>query len=134
MPSDTVFLTVCAENRGNDSGEWLASDADARQAARRPLSTVLVTNPVPGQVIDMSSIGMGLESRQAIRVSGEKVFTLASGTTRAQVLGEVRWCKLSGTKQMANGEVAPLYRCGIRFRDDISSFLTRNGPQIDQRI
>lgn len=82
----------------------------------------------------MSAVGMGLESRVAIRVSVENVFTLASGTTRAQVRGKVRWCKLAGTKQMANGEVAPLYRCGIEFRDDISSFLTRNGPQIDRHI
>jgi hypothetical protein len=77
---------------------------------------------------------MGLESREAIQVSVENLFTLASGTTRAKVRGEVRWCKFAGTRAMSNGEVAPLYRCGIEFRDDISSFLTRNGPQVDKRI
>ncbi len=125
---------MCPINGVDESGEWLAGESDARNSQRRALSTVLVTNPVPGQVIDMSADGMGLESREAIRVSAENLFTLASGTTRAQVRGEVRWCKLAGTKQMSNGEVAPLFRCGIAFRDDISSFLTRNGPQADRRL
>lgn len=125
---------MCANGRIDDSGAWLPVDVDVRTSRRKPLSTVLVTNPVPAQVIDISARGMGLESREAIRVSVENLFTLASGTTRAQVLGEVKWCKLAGTKQMSNGEVAPLFRCGIEFRDDVSSFLSRNGPPIDSRI
>jgi hypothetical protein len=82
----------------------------------------------------MSAAGMGLESREAIKLVGESLFTIASGSTRAQVLGEVRWCKMAGTKVTANGEVAPLYRAGIAFRDDISGFLTRNGPQVGRQV
>jgi len=125
---------VCAAKNNDESGEWLPVEEDSRESERKPLSTVLVTNPVPAQVTDISARGMGLESRQAIRVSIENLFTLASGTTRAQVLGQVKWCKLAGTRPMSNGEIAPLYRCGIEFRDDVSSFLSRNGPQIDSRI
>ncbi len=131
---DTIGAIVSAKKRRDQSGEWLAGESEARATVRRSLNTILITNPVPGQVIDMSASGMGLESREAIKSLGESLFTLASGSTRAQVLGEVRWSKLSGTKQMPNGEVAPLYRTGIAFRDDISGFLTRNGPQVDRRI
>jgi len=125
---------MCSTKRLDDSGEWVAGEAEARSNHRRPLNTILLTNPVPGQVVDMSASGMGLESREAIKVSVENLFTLASGSTRAQILGEVRWCKLAGTKPLPNGEVAPLYRAGIVFRDDVSSFLTRNGPQVDRMM
>ena len=74
---------MSSRRRPNDSGEWLAGESDARSAQRRPLSTILITNPVPGQVVDMSPLGMGLESREAIPVSAENLFTLASGSTRA---------------------------------------------------
>lgn len=90
-----------------------------------------MTNPVPAQVVDINATGIGVESRAPMSLAGERLFTLASGRARAKILGRVRWCRLSGTQALVDGEVAPLYRSGIEFLDDIRAFVRRNAPTID---
>lgn len=90
-----------------------------------------MTNPVPAQVVNLSATGIGVESNSPMKLTGEGLFTLASGRARAKIMGRVRWCKLSGTKALFDGEVAPLYRSGIQFVDDTQGFVRRNAPNIN---
>lgn len=104
--------------------------SEAREHDRKPLKEVLVTNPVPAQVVNISATGMGVESRAPMKPTGQSLFTLASGRARAKIMGRVRWCKLAGTKALLDGEVAPLYLSGIEFVDDVQGFVRRNAPII----
>ena len=68
-----------------------------------------------GRVVDLSVGGLGLETTTGVRIGSRHSFTVAVGERPFRVEGEVRWCRLTQTIGRGEGEVAPIYRAGIRF-------------------
>ncbi len=69
---------------------------------------------IAGRVVDLSSHGMAMESTSPLRVGGRYRLCLAAGgEKRVPVVATVRWCRLTATRRLASGEVAPLYRAGL---------------------
>lgn len=96
---------------------WINGDTEMRRYQREPGTGFSVKNPVPGVVLDISATGLGIECGTSLEVLKPHLFTLSIGTSRAKVMGEVRWCRLTRTRLLPNGDPAPVYRAGIAFVD-----------------
>ena len=85
---------------------------DARAHSRRAVAGVLLETPIPGQIIDLSEGGLGVESGQPLEVHHQFVFRLKTRHGRPEFRGEVRWCRLKSVGS-EDGATAPVYRSGI---------------------
>lgn len=91
----------------------LDDPADRRRKSRRMADSTFVVGSVSGRLVDVSEWGLGLEAQQPLPVLKEGTFTLGISKARPQFQGEIRWCRLIGTAESANGEQSPIYRAGI---------------------
>ena len=90
---------------------------DERRHLRDPAIGFNLKNPVAGRVIDVSQWGLGIESPRPLNLGDRYPFSFAVGSLNAKVWGEIRWCKLVGTKALDSGDPAPIYRLGVEFVD-----------------
>ena len=104
-----------AETKVKASGFWVAGAAEARRHYRKFVDGIVLADPVPGRLLDISEAGMGVETRSPLPVRGRKEFILASGSRSRAIRGEVRWCRLTDTIPLPHGERASVYRSGIAF-------------------
>ena len=65
------------------------------------------------RVLDLGPAGAHIETTSALRVGAPYAFTLEISGSSRRVRGRVRWCRLVGTRAVASGEQAPVYRAGI---------------------
>jgi len=89
-----------------------------RRHDRRQVSQVYLFNPVPGRVVDLCASGLGVETRDALPLSKQDLFSIGDDAmVRAKIRGHVRWCRLARTESRANGDVISIYRSGVEFTE-----------------
>jgi len=94
---------------------------DERRRRRGRAISCVLRNPVPGEVIDISRDGLGIECTRPLQVFTRYPFTLGIGSSaKARKEGEVRWCRLTATGIAETGEPILVYRAGIAFVDSDS--------------
>ena len=86
-----------------------------RRGPRRPIDDLRLLNPVHGRVVDMSSLGFGIETYRPFSVPERSVFSIGEPASAAKIRAEVRWCLLVRTERIENGDVVPVYRSGLEF-------------------
>jgi hypothetical protein len=87
-----------------------------RDQKRFRVADLYVTSPVVDLVVlDLSSRGMSIETRQPLRVGASHPFTIRSGRRQALLNGDVRWCKLHRMIDIGGEDFEPLFRCGVVF-------------------
>lgn len=88
--------------------------SERRASPRRAGSEGDIRSPTLGvRILNLSAAGLAIETDCALRVGGRYRFTLATAGDEARIDGKVLWCRLSGTRRLANGDVHPVYRAGI---------------------
>lgn len=108
---------MSALNSFSDTHHKLDADPNERLHRRDPAIGFTLRNPAAGQVVDISSRGLGIECPRPLNLRDQYPFTLSIGTSTARVRGEVRWCKLVGTTKLESGEPTPIYRVGVVLLD-----------------
>ena len=93
--------------------DWLEGGAELRQFPRVRVEGTLISNPVPGELVDTSQTGLGIRSTQPLNVGARNTFYIRKGDTRARFLGEVRWCQIEDTRYRKGGDIVPVYRSGV---------------------
>ena len=86
---------------------------EKRRRGRCPAKNLRVTTPIHGKVLDLSPLGMAVESSESLTIGQNRRFVLWRGWHRLQVNGTVRWCALVKTERERAGTVCPVYRAGI---------------------
>ena len=110
---------MSASNRDRPNVAWVQGDTESRRHLRETPLGIDLRNPVPGNILDISTSGLGLETSDSLVPLSQQNFTLGIGAARATVLGEVRWCRLAGTRMTDRGESEPVYRAGIALLEAI---------------
>jgi hypothetical protein len=68
----------------------------------------------------MGSLGICVESHHRFAPLERRTLTLVLGASRAEVRGEIRWCRFTGSTKVAEGEWRAVYRSGINLLETIS--------------
>ena len=90
-----------------------ATIPEQRDTQRRAADHMYLIGPVTGRVIDINRTGLGVETEEPLAVMKRKQFSYVVGHSSFDFLGEVRWCKFTGSIPVAGGDHAPVYRAGI---------------------
>ncbi len=77
------------------------------------------------RLLNLSASGAAIETSEPPRIGSELQCELESEQTLAMIPGEVRWCRLGGTTSAEDGDVVPVYRAGIQFRNGTPQNLLR---------
>jgi hypothetical protein len=99
------------------SPKWLNGVDEARRHGRQPVGDLRLSNPIQGRVLDITVSGLGVETHAPVPVLMQSAFMISDGRRRSTIRGEVRWCRLTGTVPLPNGEIAPVFRAGIEILD-----------------
>ena len=91
------------------------ASSEERRYPRKSSSQLLLTTPVTGRVVDINAMGIGIETRDPLAVLARDNFTFVSDTDRVVFSGEIRWCRLTDTIPLREGNGSPVYRAGIEF-------------------
>lgn len=87
-----------------------------RRYHRLQVDDVYLFNPIPGKVTDLCASGLGVETRDALPIAKDDLFSIGDDAmVRAKIRAQVRWCRLDRTESRANGDVVSIYRSGIQF-------------------
>ena len=98
----------------------------ARQAHRFHAGRVSFHSPrLNARLLNLSAVGAAIETSEPPRIGSELLCELETDQTFALIPGEVRWCRLGGTTHDEAGDVIPVYRAGIEFRDRTPQNLLR---------
>ena len=101
----------------SDTHFRLDGTPDERHHQRDPAIGFNLKNPVAGRIIDVSQRGLGIESSRPLNLGESYPFSFSVGSLQTKVHGEIRWCKLVGTRALETGDPAPIYRLGVAFVD-----------------
>jgi Tfp pilus assembly protein PilZ len=69
------------------------------------------------KILDISIGGVSVKADRRLNMGNEYVLKLEDRDRFISVKGVVVWSSLSGTREAAGGEVAPVYTAGMRFSD-----------------
>jgi hypothetical protein len=73
------------------------------------------------KVLNMSLIGMAVQSGTAMRVGRSYAITLTNNQKHEfRLQGTVVWCRLRALKKSERGDTSPLYEAGFKFADTLS--------------
>lgn len=97
------------------SPEAGAEPADRRAEPRFGIGDLVLSGPVGARVVDVSAVGLGLETMERLAIGHETRFELASRARRLRIPGSPVWCRLVRTVATASGDRVPVYRAGVRF-------------------
>lgn len=101
-------------------------DHPQRQARRFHAGRIVFHSPpLSARLVNLSAIGAAIETSQPPRIGSELLCELETEQTVAMIPGEVRWCRLGGTKTDEKGDVVPVYRAGIEFTNGTPRNLLR---------
>ena len=90
---------------------------DKRHRVRSNAVDLRLLKPVRGKIVDVSGLGIGVESGRALKVRQEYKFLVRRGVTIRRLRGHVQWCALRHSSQ-ADSESLPLvFRVGIALDD-----------------
>lgn len=67
------------------------------------------------RLVDLGPSGLGIQTARPARPGSVHSFELETSHTAARLEGEVRWCHFAGTARNDKGDLAPVYRAGVRF-------------------
>ncbi len=70
-------------------------------------------NSVDASVLNISLAGIAVRTSLQLSIGREYLFQLGRGADQIQLSGTVRWCHLSGTQKLDEGDVVPVYEAGI---------------------
>ena len=99
---------------------WNEGEADARRFEREDALGMYVKSPVRAKVLDIGSFGICIESQHQLTPLERRTLTLVLGASRVEVRGEIRWCRLTGSKRLDDSEWQAVYRSGINLLETIS--------------
>ena len=88
---------------------------DRRRTTRRTVSYLRFFSPLPGTVLNLSEIGMALESMVEMDIGQEYRFRIRHRTHLFSLAGRVRWCQISRVLSSSNGRTMSLFHAGIEF-------------------
>ena len=93
--------------------DYLLTGQEARRRLRARRSDLRLIRPVAGEVVDVSPLGLGIKSADALRVGESYSLLLRRGMKRKRVTGRVAWCRLTKTELIGARTAQPVYRSGI---------------------
>ncbi len=95
---------------------------------------------VDAQVLNISLAGIAVRTATQLSVGREYLFQLGQGADLIHLSGPVKWCRLSGTQKLDEGDVVPVYEAGIVLDEvfsekaaELLQFLRRNVIVVDLR-
>ena len=68
---------------------------------------------VDANVLNISLTGIAVRTATQLSVGRKYLFQLGQEANRIHLSGTVKWCRLSGTQKLDEGDVAPVYEAGI---------------------
>jgi hypothetical protein len=90
-----------------------------RHAVREVRGTMHISSDA--KVLNMSLIGMAVQSGTAMRVGRNYAITLTNNQKHEfRLQGTVVWCRLRALKKSERGDTSPLYEAGFKFSDTLS--------------
>ena len=92
---------------------------DKRSRIRIGAAGLQMLRPTRGKVVDVSGLGIGVESGKTLGVRQDYNFLLRHGLQVKKLRGCVKWCALTQTTQMDLHPSQLVYRAGIAF-DELS--------------
>lgn len=114
----SVLDRFASDSEANPENEASEQELGVRRNDRRRVDDVFLFNPVPGRIIDLSASGLGIETRDALPLSKQDLFSIGDDVmVRAKIRAEVRWCRLARTESRSNGDVVSIYRSGVEFSE-----------------
>ena len=72
-----------------------------------------LVKPVHGKIVDVSGLGLGVESERALKVRQEYKFLLRRGLQMKSMRGHVRWCALRRSSAVDADSGPLVFRVGI---------------------
>jgi len=68
---------------------------------------------VDANVLNISVAGIAVRTATQLSVGRDYSFQLGQEADLINLSGKVKWCRLSGTRKLAEGDVVPVYEAGI---------------------
>lgn len=99
--------------------QWVRGDPESRRTLRDSPPHLVLSDPIPAHVVDISVSGLGLEASSPFEPLEQHKFRIEMGQAQATALGEVRWCRQEGTTITDDGASVPVYRVGVAFLEDV---------------
>lgn len=110
---------------------------DRRRTVRHQVSYLRFFSPLPGTVLNLSEVGMALESTVEMEVGTDYRFRIRHRTRLFSLAGRVRWCRVSRVLSSSNGRTMSLFHAGIELSSELSGsdleFLTAAGSFSDEK-
>lgn len=87
-----------------------------RHQNRFPIKGIqLQSSLVGGKVVDLGRSGVGVQTLDRVRVGEVYGFKMIQGSVAVPVKAVVRWCRVTETMLLADGDQVPVYRAGLAF-------------------
>ena len=90
---------------------------DKRHRVRNCVDGLRLVRPVHGKVVDVSGLGIGVESGRALKVRQEHIFWLRRGLQMKRLRGHVKWCALRRSSEADSDSLPLVFRVGIALDD-----------------
>lgn len=103
-------------NSESDSGDRAEN---RRQHRRHAVANLKLQNPVVGEVLNTSHLGMAVETHSSLTVGWSYAFRLRHGADVIRVPGKVEWCRLVELMKIDDQEYLPVFRLGIRLAGNL---------------
>lgn len=71
-------------------------------------------------ILNISLTGLAVESPHRLEIDRTYDLRIAHDQERVSLSGRVVWCRLAATRRQDKGEIAPVYRAGLRFENTLS--------------
>ena len=84
-----------------------------RHSVRAGVANLQMLRPVRGKVVDVSGLGIGVESGEALKVRQEYIFLLRHGLRVKRLSGQVKWCSLTRSSHFDSNADPLVFRAGI---------------------
>jgi hypothetical protein len=91
----------------------IAGQTDRRRYPRRGIRDLQLVQPVLGEIVDMSTGGVGVLTWDALPVNKELSLSFGPPGQRVRVRARVVWCRHRASE--VGVDWLPSYRAGIRF-------------------
>ncbi len=89
---------------------------ERRNDSRRPVLRGALTGPrLEARLLNLSRSGAAVETASSLAIGNRYRVTIWRGRNSELAEAVVAWCRLVATRPLAHGEVAPIFRAGLRF-------------------
>ncbi len=94
-------------------------ESERRDHRRHAVANLCVKNPIEGDVINTSHLGIAIQTNESLTVGWSYAFRMRTGSEVIRIPGKVKWCRLVQLLRVGEDEFLPVFRMGVQMAGNL---------------